>query len=83
MAEIRQKDRESELAPRALTWKSLTLGILLVLAAAIAGFYARHVLRRAAAGFLRQGQRLHGFLKVCLVGCQFHGLYGLFHCSGG
>ena len=29
---------------RALTWKSLTLGLLLVLAAALGGFYARHIL---------------------------------------
>ncbi len=44
MAEVLKPIEEHQAVDRALTWKSLGLGLVLVLLAAIGGFYARHVL---------------------------------------
>ncbi|MCZ6635556.1 MAG: hypothetical protein O7G87_19315 [bacterium] len=46
MAELLEQEPEvvARSDARALTWKSLTLGVLLVLLAALGGFYARHIL---------------------------------------
>ena len=44
MAEVAQEHEQKDPTARALTYKSIILGLILVLVAALGGFYARHIL---------------------------------------